>query len=185
MRKGLFIVSIVAYSTLCASGSIWKPLPPRYEQVEPEYPQTVEHLRAPPQYRRLIYQAAMEAGIPAKYLDGIASAESDYTPKAVSKDTFDRGMFQLRKHYDKERALRWGAFDPFDPESSSRIAARLLAEGYEYFNDWPLAITSYRHGIAGAKKKGVDAWYVNRVLTHVWRSRKPMILSATSSPAQR
>jgi membrane-bound lytic murein transglycosylase D len=40
-----------------------------------------------------------------------------------------------------------------DPLESSRAAARYLREAYNRLNSWPLAITSYNHGVAGVANK--------------------------------
>ncbi|MCB0358356.1 MAG: LysM peptidoglycan-binding domain-containing protein, partial [Bdellovibrionales bacterium] len=39
-----------------------------------------------------------------------------------------------------------------DPIAASRAAARYLREAYERLGEWPLAITSYNHGVAGMSR---------------------------------
>lgn len=113
----------------------------------------------PERYRAAILSAALAHGVPPDILAGVARAESGFTPRAVSPDGHDRGMFQLRDRYDAARGVR----DPFDPVESAGHAARILREGYDELGDWDLAIAAYRQGAAGVRAHGVGWWYVRRV----------------------
>jgi membrane-bound lytic murein transglycosylase D len=75
--------------------------------------------------------------------------ESSFNSRAYSKFgaagiwqfTLSTGKRFLNVDYTVDE--RW------DPICSSHAAARLLKQGYEALGDWPMAITSYNHGIAG------------------------------------
>jgi hypothetical protein len=96
------------------------------------------------------------AQVPPSILWGVAHAESDFNPLAVSPDGRDRGMFQLRDGCTDVR-------DPFDVAEAAHVAAGILARDRAELGSWPLAMTAFRWGRRGARAHGVDWEYVQRV----------------------
>lgn len=102
--------------------------------------------------------------VPADLLRAIASAESDERDDAVGDGGLSRSRFQLYEKYHAYRAARYGEYDVNDPAQAGRIAALYIQETMRAFpGDEAMQITAYRWGIAGARRHGVDEWYVARV----------------------
>ena len=95
--------------------------------------------------------------VPSSILWGIARAESDFNPRAVSPDGRDLGMFQLRSN------CAWEC-DPFDPIQATKMAEKILSRNRAELGSWNMAITGYRWGIRGARAHGVDKAYVRKVI---------------------
>lgn len=158
LRRKTVVLSALAVWYLTASAAPFH-LSTYYPARPPEsVPYTIPGV--PAEYQACILRAAVRHGVPPPILAGIARAESDFTPGAVSPDGHDRGMFQLRDLYDAQR----GVVDPFDPEEAAVHAARILRDGYEYFGDWERAVAAYRQGVGGVLEHGVGWWYVRRVM---------------------
>jgi membrane-bound lytic murein transglycosylase MltF len=99
-----------------------------------------------------------------KILWGLALNESNMNPNAISKDGMDRGLFQLRKIYDKLR----GVINPFDPVESTHHAITILQNNYSIFHNTPKMLAAYRQGIGGVQKNGIDHGskaYVKRIIS--------------------
>lgn len=96
--------------------------------------------------------------VPPKILWGVAFAESSFDPLAISRDGFDCGLFQLRAHYNIER----GVANAFDPVEATRHAEKILAQGIAELG-LDGGIASYRQGIRGVRRFGIERWYVDRV----------------------
>ena len=97
--------------------------------------------------------------VPPSILWGVAAAESDGDPRALSHDGRDRGLFQLRRDFDEYR----GVVDPFDPLEAMGHAQRILWADYRALGRWDKAITAYAHGRTWTRIHGVDREYVRRV----------------------
>ncbi len=75
--------------------------------------------------------------------------ESSFNPTAYSKFGA-AGIWQFVREAGKRYMTVGYALDErWDPIRSSDAAAQLLKHSYEKFKSWPLAITSYNHGISG------------------------------------
>lgn len=151
MKKTPAYIALLAIWYLTASAAPFRPpTTPAPLYVHPGIPWA---------YQEAVVLAAHAHGVPVHILAGIAAAESDWTPGAVSRDGRDRGMFQLRDTYDRARGVR----DPFDPVESAGHAARILRADYVALGSWDLAIAAYRQGAGGVLRHGVGWWYVRRV----------------------
>jgi hypothetical protein len=108
--------------------------------------------------------ARVECKVSPKILWGLALAESDMRPDAISKDGQDRGMFQFRKAYDKLR----GIVNPFDPVESVGHAIKLLSEKLTVHKKTSIALASYRQGDYGVKRDGItkrSTKYIHDIIT--------------------
>jgi soluble lytic murein transglycosylase-like protein len=127
------------------------------------YRSPVVYHRSPPTDIHAIGRIAAAHGVPPDILVGVAFAESSFNRWAVSADGLDLGMFQLRSLYNRERAEKWGEFDPFDTMQSARIAALILRENYERFGRWDKAVAAYNQGSTGVRLRGVKKSYIAKV----------------------
>ncbi len=90
-------------------------------------------------------------GIPEE-LAYLPHVESSFNPQARSRSgavgiwQFTRGT---GKHY---LSINRRIDERKDPLLSTAAAARLLKDYYEILGTWPLAITAYNHGLAGARR---------------------------------
>ena len=103
-------------------------------------------------------QIFRDAGLPED-LVYLPHVESSFNPKAYSKFGA-AGMWQFTrstgKHY---MTVNYAIDERRDPIISTRAAARLLKRNFKKFNNWPMAITAYNHGVAGmlrAKRRKGD-----------------------------
>jgi membrane-bound lytic murein transglycosylase D len=103
------------------------------------------------------YLAGMERifeseGLP-KELTRIPFIESSFDYTATSS-VGAAGIWQFMKSTAKS-FMRVGPIidERRDPFVASRAAAKYLKHAYEALGSWPLAITSYNHGVAGVAKK--------------------------------
>ena len=103
--------------------------------------------------------AHAHASLPLAYFWGIAHAESSFKADAIGPDGLDRGLWQFRATYDKER----GIVNPFDPVESTRAAIKLFEGNLSALGSVELAVTAHCRGRGGARANGVDARYFERV----------------------
>lgn len=102
-----------------------------------------------------ILRAVEAKGLP-KALAYLPMVESAYEPQAISQ-AGAAGLWQLMPATARRFGLTVSktADERLDPVKSTRAATDYLCYLYEYFNDWPLAITAYNCG-EGAMKKALN-----------------------------
>jgi hypothetical protein len=103
--------------------------------------------------------AHAHASLPLAYFWGIANAESSFNADSIGPDGLDRGLWQFRATFDKER----GIADPFDPIKATRAAVKLFTANLAKLKSVGLAVTAHKRGAGWAKRNGIDARYLGRV----------------------
>ena len=107
--------------------------------------------------------ASYASGCPEWVLHGIAFAESSERDDAIGDGGESVGRFQLREVYHGARAARWGEYDPRDSVQAGIIAGFIVMDNLAALGSLDLAIAAYRQGVAGVRRDGASAWYVERV----------------------
>ena len=101
-------------------------------------------------YRDAFMKAFREAGLPED-LAFLPHVESSFQVEARSS-AGAVGVWQFTRGAARKFMLRTPGLDErFDPVASARGAARYLGAAYAELQSWPLAITSYNHGVEGMK----------------------------------
>ena len=97
-------------------------------------------------YFPILEETFLSYGLPEE-LKYIAVVESEFKPTARSRKGA-QGLMQFMPGTAKQYDLVWDSFrdDRLDPFKAADAAARLLADNYKRFQDWPLAITAYDFG---------------------------------------
>lgn len=114
-----------------------------------------------------IIKASAETNVPINLLHGIIEWEcgNDLSTKVKNKNgTIDLGP-GLNSRWIREYQWRFNNDKSFDPHSleSVTIVARILANNYKVFHDWDLTLTSFRWGVSGTIRHGIDYYYVTNV----------------------
>jgi soluble lytic murein transglycosylase-like protein len=148
--------------------------PPPPEPPKPEVnvsPTTAAEQKRPVDPKDLISAAAARSGLPGKFVQSVAKAESGFDPKAVSPKGAI-GVMQLMP--DTARAL--GA-DPNDPEQNIDAGTRLLRELLlKYDGDVAKALAAYNAGEGAVDRyQGIPPYsetqhYVNKVVRDYLKS---------------
>ncbi|MBI3770940.1 MAG: transglycosylase SLT domain-containing protein [Deltaproteobacteria bacterium] len=103
-----------------------------------------------PEIRRIFAAAALPAEL--VYLPHV---ESSFNPNAVSRASA-AGLWQFTKETAGGRLrMTAGVDERFDPVRSSEAAAEHLARARSVLGSWPLAVSSYNHGVAGIARARV------------------------------
>ena len=105
-------------------------------------------------YDAAFRQAFREAGLPEDlaYLPHVESSFQNHAASSVGAV----GMWQFMPGTARQFMMMNAAVDERrDPVASAQGAARYLGNAYNRLDSWPLAITSYNHGVGGmARAKG-------------------------------
>jgi membrane-bound lytic murein transglycosylase D len=108
-------------------------------------------LEASSRYGALFRRVFREAGLPED-LAYLPHVESAFTATARSP-AGAVGVWQFMPATGKRFLRMDDAVDErYDPVFATRGAARYLADAYAKLGNWPLAITSYNHGLAGVMR---------------------------------
>ena len=99
-------------------------------------------------YDRAFREVFREEGVPED-LVYLPHVESSYQNRARSS-VGAAGMWQFTRSAGRLfMSINRAVDQRMDPVAAARGAARYLRQAYEMLGDWPLAITSYNHGIQG------------------------------------
>src|SRR5690606_6106226 len=94
-------------------------------------------------YAELFDAASARHGVPVRMLAGVAWVESRFQPDVTSA-AGAQGLMQLMPFVSEHYGV-----NPWDPAQAIDTGARILAEHYQRFNSWDLALAAYNAG-AGA-----------------------------------
>lgn len=124
----------------------------------------IESLERSVPYRPYIVQKLKEAGLPL-LLQYLPIVESYYNPYAVSY-AGATGIWQFMTNSMGSRLTKNTWYDDRrDPWKSTDAAVAKLADNYNYFGDWAIAIAAYNCGVGAMNKvvkknKDKDFWYL-------------------------
>ena len=119
-----------------------------------------------------IMQIFRDYGLPMD-LAYLPHLESSFNPKAYSKFGA-AGIWQFTRATGRQYMIVGYAVDERrDAILSSRAAARLLKRNFKKFDNWPMAITAYNHGVAGMlraqRRKGGYEDIFNEYRSHIFK----------------
>ena len=106
-------------------------------------------IHVPEEYREMLSYWCNEAGVPYALMARVAQEESGWRPRANNKKG-DLGMFQLHARYLEWYAMMFNdgkAIDPFDAETSTRVACRYMRYLYRQCHDYKVATMAYNCGM--------------------------------------
>ncbi len=119
-----------------------------------------------------IREVASRYGMSAELVAAVIEAESEFNPRAVSRQGA-QGLMQLMP----KTAATLGVDDPFDPRANIEAGVRHLRALMDRFgNNLPLVLAAYNAGeLAVIKHHGVPPYretraYVNRILKRLDRA---------------
>jgi membrane-bound lytic murein transglycosylase D len=99
-------------------------------------------------YLQEIKQIFSDSGLPED-LAYLPHVESSFNPQAYSKFGA-AGIWQFTRSTGKRyMTVSYAVDERRDPIISSHAASRLLEANFKKFQNWPMAITAYNHGVAG------------------------------------
>jgi membrane-bound lytic murein transglycosylase D len=99
-------------------------------------------------YLQEIKRIFRDAGLPED-LAYLPHVESSFNPHAYSKFGA-AGIWQFTRSTGKRyMTVSYAVDERRDPILSSHAAASLLKENFKKFQNWPMAITAYNHGVSG------------------------------------
>jgi membrane-bound lytic murein transglycosylase D len=99
-------------------------------------------------YLQEIKQIFRESGLPED-LAYLPHVESSFNPQAYSKFGA-AGIWQFTRSTGKRyMTVSYAVDERRDPILSSQAASRLLRSNFKKFQNWPMAITAYNHGVSG------------------------------------
>lgn len=102
-------------------------------------------------YDDAVRRILAEAGVPED-LAFLPHVESSYQARARSS-AGAVGVWQFTRGTGKRFLTITSAVDErLDPLAAAHGAARYLAGAFEELGDWPIALTSYNHGVAGMRR---------------------------------
>lgn len=107
------------------------------------------HLGDTSSIQSLLNQAASQYNIPPQLLYSVAYQESRLNPTAKSS-AGAIGVMQLMP----TTAASLGVTDPYDPQQNINGGAKYLAQLYQQFGDWSLALAAYNAGPGNVTKYG-------------------------------
>jgi len=119
-----------------------------------------------------IMQIFSDYGLPMD-LAYLPHVESSFNPRAYSKFGA-AGIWQFTRTTGRQYMIVGYAVDERrDPIFSSRAAARLLKRNFKKFENWPMAITAYNHGVSGMlraqRRKGGYEDIFNEYRSHIFK----------------
>ncbi len=133
---------------------------------------------------RLVQESFQAEGVPLELLE-VGWVESRFNPLALSPKGA-RGVWQLMPATARRYGLQVGAGrdDRTDLRLSTRVAARHLAELYQRFGDWPLALAAYNAGpdrvdAAAARAGTQDFWKLRTWLPRETQEYVPLVLRSS------
>ena len=110
-----------------------------------------DSLRRAGRWRAHIEESLTRYGVPTD-LAALPHVESSYNPAARSH-VGASGIWQFTRSTGRRFMQVDHVVDARnDPFAASDAAARLLAYNYSIAGNWPMAITAYNHGLAGARR---------------------------------
>jgi membrane-bound lytic murein transglycosylase D len=117
-------------------------------------------LRRAGRWRAYVNEQFTALGVPLE-LAALPHVESSYNPNARSH-VGASGIWQFTRSTGRRYMRVDHVVDERnDPFAATRAAGRLLAYNYSITGNWPMAITAYNHGLAGARRamrlRGDDA----------------------------
>jgi hypothetical protein len=141
---------------------------------------------------QLIAQAAAQAGVPASLALAQARQESSLNPNAYNPKSGATGLFQL----EPPTAAMLGVTNPLDPAQSAAGGTSYLAQLYNRFGSWDLALAAYDWGPGNLSKAIAtygSSWlahapaethnYVATILGNAGVSASPPAMSITAPTA--
>ena len=122
-------------------------------------------------YIDFVKQVFRDKGLPED-LAYLACIESGYTTRAVSRSKA-KGLWQFMPATGRHFKLvqDWWMDERYDPYKSTRAAAEYLAELYEIFHDWNLAVASYNAG-PGKIMRAMEATGAEDLFTLIERNEE-------------
>ena len=110
-----------------------------------------EGLRRAGRWRAYVNEQFTALGVPLE-LAALPHVESSYNPNARSH-VGASGIWQFtRSTGRRDMRVDHVVDERNDPFAATRAAGRLLAYNYSITGNWPMAITAYNHGLAGARR---------------------------------